>query len=134
MFNIKNEEKMIVSDEEGNVNIVYNSGFIPLPRKELFDTNSPRNKESRDEYLAGVLDVNSYEGGLQYSAGPIGKGVNMSIPSAPNIYDIKIQNGENIIFDLIETLGVQFVKYNNFTVLPYPFKYLREWILMSNSD
>ena len=37
MYNIKNEEKMIVSDEEGNINIVFNSGFIPLPRKELFD-------------------------------------------------------------------------------------------------
>ncbi len=132
MYNIKNEEKMIVSDEEGNINIVFNSGFIPLPRKELFDMESPRNKESRNEYLTGVLDINSYESGLQYSVGPIGKGVNMNIPSAPNIYNIKIQNGKNIIFDLVETLGVQFVKYNNYTVLPYPFKYLREWIQMEN--
>ena len=134
MHSIKNEEKMIVSDEDGNINVIYNSGFIPLPREGLFKTKSPRNKESRNENLSGVLDINSYEGGLQYSVGPVGKGVNISIPSAPNIYDIKVQSGKNIIFDLIETMGVQFVKYNNYTVLPYPFKYLREWILMSNLD
>ena len=48
-------------------------------------------------------------------------------------YDkVDVKNGENIFVDLLNTLSVSFVKYNSFTVLPYPLKYLNEYINMIN--
>ena len=119
---------------KGNINLIVDSGLIPLPNKELFDIDSPRNKDSRTINLAGVLDINLYylEEMTQYSAGLIGKDVNASIPTAPHIYSSIVEKSEQLMPHLLETLGVQFVKFNNFIVLPYPFKYLREWILMES--
>ena len=134
LISAKAADKMVVFDDKGNINLIVDSGLIPLPNKELFDIDSPRNKDSRTINLAGVLDINLYylEGMTQYSAGLIGKGVNASIPTAPHIYSSIVEKGEQLMPHLLETLGVQFVKFNSFTVLPYPFKYLREWILMEN--
>ena len=36
----------------------------------------------------------------------------------------------NLVMDLIGTVAVDFVKFGNYTVLPYPFKYLREYVNM----
>ena len=133
---VKGEEKLIVADDNDNVNVIFDSGVIPLPSKDLFESESPRGKEMKEKALAGILDINVYnniDGLRQYSSGPIGKTLNISIPTAPHIYNVNIQQGDEIVTSLTETLGVQFVKYNSFTVIPYPFKYLREWIQMEKS-
>lgn len=134
LYNIKADEKLIVADDNGNINIISDSGITSLPGKELFTSESPRSNESKETILAGVLDINVYqkEGMIQYSSGPIGKALNASIPTAPHIYNVQVKKGKEIMTELMETLGVQFVKYNSFTVTPYPFKYLREWVLMNN--
>lgn len=134
LMSVNDDDKMVIFDDKGNINLIVDSGLIPLPSKEMFDIDSPRSKDSRATNLAGVLDINLYqsEENTQYSAGLIGKGVNTSIPAAPHIYTSKIKKGEQLMPYLLETLGVQFVKYNSFTVLPYPFKYIREWVLMEN--
>ena len=134
LMSVNADDKMVVFDDKGNINLIVDSGLIPLPNKEMFVIDSPRSKESRASNLSGVLDINLYQSAenAQYSAGLIGKGVNTSIPTAPHIYSSKIETGEQLMPYLLETLGVQFVKYNSFTVLPYPFKYIREWVLMEN--
>ena len=133
LFSFKGEDKMVVFDDAGNINLIIDTGLIPLPRYELFETDSPRGKESKGNNLCGVLDINIFDDdNLQYSVGPFGKTLNMSIPSAPHIYQVKTIEGQSKMVDILETLGVQFVKYNSFTVLPYPFKYIREWINMSS--
>ena len=35
---------------------------------------------------------------------------------------------KNLVLKLIETVAVDFVRFGNYTVLPYPFKYLREYV------
>ena len=35
--------------------------------------------------------------------------------------------------EILSTLSVTFVKYKSFTVLPYPIKYLNEYIMMMES-
>lgn len=134
LMNANGDDKMVVLDEKGSINLIVDSGLIPLPVKEIFEIDSPRGKESRINNLAGVLDINLYQCGENtlYSAGLVGKGVNTSIPTAPHIYSSKAEKGEQLMPSLLETLGVQFVKYNSFTVLPYPFKYIREWIYMQS--
>ena len=133
LFSIKGDDKLIIADDVGNINVITDSGITPLPNKEVFFTDSPRGNASKVGYLAGVLDINLYKKNnlIEYSSGPIGKAVNTSIPTAPHIYTIQVKNGEEKMTSLLETLGVQFVKYNSFTVIPYPFKFLKEWILMN---
>ena len=36
--------------------------------------------------------------------------------------------------DSLELMDVDFVRYNNFTVLPFPVKYLREIICLNQSE
>ena len=46
----------------------------------------------------------------------------------------KMSKNENVSLDVIlSTLSATFVKYKSFTVLPYPVKYLNEYILMIES-
>ena len=60
--------------------------------------------------------------------------MNSRIPKTPHIYQIDVINGDNFIEELLETMAVTFVKYNFFTVMPYPIKYLNEYILMCESS
>ena len=57
--------------------------------------------------------------------------MNASIPKANLLYKVTVVNGRNIIESVLGMMSVMFVKYNNFTVLPYPMKYLREYIKMN---
>lgn len=51
-----------------------------------------------------------------------------SIPKASHLYKINvINNSKNIVKDLLDLMGVSFVKFNSFTVLPYSIKYLKEF-------
>lgn len=131
----KGEDKMVFFDDEGNVNLIVDTGVVPLPCYELFKTDSPRSNESKANYLSGVLDINLYHDSsfTKYSVGPYGKTLNKTIPTAPHIYEVKVLDGQERMIDVLKTLGVQFVKYNNYTVIPYPFKYLREWVLMNKT-
>ena len=45
-------------------------------------------------------------------------------------YNINVIKGQNFIEDILETMAVSFVKYKSFTVMPYPTKYLNEYILI----
>ena len=63
-----------------------------------------------------------------YSADIKGSGMNSRIPKAPQIYQIDVINGDNFIEELLKTMAVTLVKYNFFTVMPYPIKYLNEYI------
>ena len=40
------------------------------------------------------------------------------------------EDSKNIAYDLLELMCVAFVKYNSFTVLPYPVKYLGEYAMI----
>lgn len=132
MLSYKGDDKRIVADDKGNINLIVDSSIIPLPDIELFNSESPRGKESKNSFLSGVLDINVYNDTdlLRYSVGPVGKTLNKTIPSAPHIYETRVLEGQQKILDIIETLGVQFVRYNSYTVVPYPFKYLNEFAQM----
>ena len=93
-------------------------------------------KESRERYLDGVVDINLYnnEGKLFYNAGIKGSGMNTSVPKASILYEVDVVEGNNIIESILETMSVPFVKYKNFTVMPYPFKYLSELMIQEENS
>ena len=70
--------------------------------------------------------VVEYEGGTYYVAGPVGYGMQANLPKASRLYKVDVLKGKNVIDSLLTTMSVAFVKYNSFTVMPYPLKYLRE--------
>ena len=129
----KGKEKTVVADSNGNIIVISRTQTFTLPNKEIFNLNEiSRSKESRDEYLSGVVDINLYEiaGKLLYSVGIQGYGMNTSIPKASHLYQVDVIEGQPFIKEILETMAVSFVKYKSFTVLPYPIKYLNEYILM----
>ena len=82
------------------------------------------------------MDINLYEtnGKNFYSVGIQGYGMQTSIPKASHLYQVDVIEGQNFIEELMQTMAVSFVKYKSFTVMPYPIKYLNEYILMCENS
>lgn len=127
----KGKEKTIIASTDGNINVITRTNRYPLPEEENFEQEIiSRSKEARDRFLSGVVDINLYEDGLYYSVGIKGSGMNTKVIRAPHLYKVEVVSGKNITEDILSTLSATFVKYKSFTVLPYPVKYLNEYILM----
>ena len=130
----KGKEKTIVASTDGNINVITRTNRYPLPEEEIFERETlSRSKDARDRFLSGVVDINLYEDGSYYSVGIKGSGMNTKIIRAPHLYKVDVVSGENIIENILSTMSATFVKYKSFTVLPYPVKYLNEYILMIES-
>ncbi len=131
----KGNGKTIIATTEGNINIITRTNKFPLPTKEIFEQEVlSRSKVARDEFLSGVVDINLYENNSYYSVGIKGNGMNTKIIRAPHLYKVEVLSGENVMEKILLTLSVTFVKYKSFTVLPYPVKYLKEYILLMENE
>lgn len=129
----KGKEKTVIANSSGDIIVISRTSSYLLPSKEIFKLEKiGRDKESRNKYLEGIVDINLYDG--CYSVGIKGSGMNTRIPKAPHLYQIDVIKGLNFIEELLETMAVTFVKYNFFTVMPYPIKYLNEYILLCESS
>jgi hypothetical protein len=127
--------KSIVSDSKGNVILISSSGQFLLPNPDIFTATSIRSEQGREAYLSGLTDINLFAGEKTsfYSVGPIGKGMNGTMDKGVLLYKVDVIKGQDITKDLLQTMSVTFVKYHEFTVLPYPLKYLREYALILES-
>lgn len=131
------KEKVIIADDKGNVNIICRTAKFTLPAKDILTMKEiSRGKESREKYLSGVVDINYYDlrGNLYYNVGLIGAGMNTNLPKASRLYKCEVITGENIIPSILEMMSVLFVKFKSFTVLPYPVKYLNEYINICENE
>lgn len=129
--------KVIVMNDQGDINLISRTNAYCLPNPEIYELASiSRSKASRDRYLDGLVDINLFhdeEGRCFYNAGLPGSGMNTAVPKANILYQVTVVDGRNIIEDILYLMAVAFVKYNSFTVLPYPIKYLREYMLLNGS-
>ena len=65
---------------------------------------------------------------LYYFVGEIGAGINSTLSGVP-IRKIEVDEDSELFFDkLLPLMGVTFVRNGQLTVVPFPFKYLREYI------
>lgn len=126
----KEKTKTVVADYSGNVNLISKTGMFVMPREESFGMQKTRDNERA--YMNGVFDINYYEkwGKGFYSVGVPHAALQFGLSNATLIYQADPIQGENIIIKVLETFSVWFVKLDSFTVLPYPFKYLREYAEM----
>ena len=132
----KGKEKTVIANTKGNINVVSRTNRYPLPSKEIFEQEVlSRSQEARDRFLSGVVDINMYEenSSSYYSVGIKGSGMNTKIIRAPHLYKVEVVSGDNVMANILLMLSTTFVKYKSFTVLPYPIKYLNEYILMEKS-
>ena len=133
----KDNVKGIVMDAYGNINVIKDTGWITIPeiieiKKELeAGNNKLRSKAKREDLLSSCLDIKSFrvDKTLYYFVGTIGEGMKYAIHNAANIRRIEPYNGAPEFFEkLLPLMNVSFVKNEQLTVMPFPFKYLREWV------
>lgn len=93
-----------------------------------------RGEEARKEYLSGTLDINYFTLSpslARFCVGEIGSGMKYSMERASLVREIEAVEGSPLIFkELLPLMGVEFVRYGMLTVIPFPFKYLREYAMM----
>ena len=131
----EDKTKSLISDGENNVLLISKTGKFLLPDPRIFTADSIRSLAGRETYLSGLTDINFYETseGSFYSVGPIGAGMQGKMENGVLLYQTQVAQGQDITKQLLQTMSVTFVKYHEFTVLPYPLKYLREYAEMEES-
>ena len=136
----KENVKGVVVDSKGNINVIKDTGWITIPEilainKELESGNNKlRSKAKREEFLSSCLDIKSFriDGALYYFVGLIGEGMKYAIHNAANIRTIDPYGDAPEFFEkLLPLMNVSFVKNEQLTVIPFPFKYLREWVKLN---
>ncbi len=129
----------LVAFESGDILTIENTGRFTVPEIEKLnehysetDKGISRGGAARDEYLVPVTDIRLFEenGKTYYFCGAAGSGMNANIENAPNIRSVVPYIGKMRFLELLPLMSVFFVKYGQLTVLPFPFKYLREYSLM----
>lgn len=131
-FLIKSKEKgKIVVSDGNNAIMISRTDRFPLPNPAIFEAESPRSNASKKANFNGLYGINYYrEDGTEfYNVGFVDvNDIQKTIPNASVIYKTTILKGDNFIERFLKTMNVIFVKHNNFTVVPFPVKYLREQI------
>ncbi len=129
----------LIINENGEMNIIQDTEWFMLPDFDKISNylsngvTSVRSENMRNECFKGCIDIYYKEEDNigYYSSGAIGKGMNTKIETATHIRKITpTENGHLFFSKIIETMNVNFVRNCQLTVLPYPFKYLREYAKM----
>jgi len=127
----------VVRYSNGDINIIRDTSWFTIPEiekihNELSTGNTYlRGKNKRSELLSSITDIKLFDQGKNkyYFVGIIGEGMRTSVSDAVNIRKIEGYRSSNLRFDdLLPLMNVTFVRNGQLTVLPFPFKYLREFI------
>ena len=91
-----------------------------------------RSTQYKEQLFGSCIDIKCYQkdGCQYYYSGVSGYGLNSTIQCAANIRRIIPYKESELFFDqLLALMGVTFVRNGQLTVVPFPFKYLREYII-----
>lgn len=131
----------LVVDSDGNINIIQDTSNFMLPSSDIYtaikDGVFNRKKEFLEKYFRGCLDIyykKAIEGNVEYySVGQIGSGMNTTVERSAKIRKIIPYKKSKLFFrNVLDTMNVTFVRNGQLTIMPFPFKYLREWIELNN--
>ena len=81
-----------------------------------------------DEKTAGE-DIRSFN----YYAGIRSNDLNQSLRNACVVREVRTDDGDLEFEELLPLMAVDFVRIAQYTVLPFPFKYLKEYAKMCES-
>ncbi len=127
--------KGLILNDKDVINIIQDSSFFMMPECSLISQDLKtgkisRSKDSLIKYFGGCLDIYYKNCGdsILYSNGQIGSGMNTTIAKASHVRKIVPYKGADLFFqDYLETMNVTFIRNGQLTVMPFPFKYLREF-------
>ena len=118
--------------------MIADTGWFTIPEIDMINdelssgNNKLRGKDAREALLSAVLDIHTFnlpnESGTYYFVGGIGEGMRPQIQCAVNIRKVeRIDDAPDMLPKLLPLMDVTFVRNGQLTVLPFPFKYLREY-------
>lgn len=127
--------KGLILNDKDEINIIQDSSFFMMPECSLISQDLKtgkisRSKDSLIKYFSGCLDIyyKNTEDCILYSSGQIGSGMNTTIAKASHVRKIIPYKNYALFFqDYLETMNVTFIRNGQLTVMPFPFKYLREY-------
>ena len=103
--------------------------MLVMPKENILYLNHQlHNKTIINDFFTGGYDTTIYQrNNYSYYSSGIPHSANHTMPNGTNVYSVKVVEGTNIIESLLTTFSVPFVRLESFTVLPFPFKYVREY-------
>ncbi len=129
--------KGVIKNHLGEIMIIKDTGLFTFPEahkiREYLERgdNKFRGKVPREQLFASCLDIKTYEENdkLFYYVGVKGEGMQWTIQRAANIRSVEGYESASIDFQkLLPTMSVSFVRNGQLTIVPFPFKYLREYV------
>ena len=127
----------IIRYSNGDINVIREASWFTIPEiekihSELSEGNTYlRGKAPRQELLSAITDIKLFGQGDRkyYFVGIIGEGMRTNVAHAANIRMVEPYKNSVLRFeDLLPLMNVTFVRNGQLTVMPFPFKYLREYI------
>ena len=128
----------VVVNADGAINVIKETEWFTIPQIEQIQEhlqngdNKLRSKQKEDELLTACLDIKYMsinDKKARYFVGTIGEGMQQKISDACPIREIEANESAPLFFDeLLPLMNITFVRNGQLTVLPFPFKYLREWV------
>ena len=128
--------KGVIRFENGSIATIKDTGLFTIPEIESIGEllsegdNKLRGKERREELLSSCLDIKSYSenNADYYFVGTIGEGMRPNIQKGSVIRKIEGDTGTIGLDKILPLMNVPFVINGQLTAIPFPFKYLREYI------
>ena len=131
-------------DEEGfveygpDINLIRKTPLFPLPDYDAIgdwlkanpDTRFSRSNANKDTVFYSILDMKLFRKSdvLHYISGPMGDHINDAIANASVVRKIDALDGSGYLGNrILSLLDNFFVRNLSQTVIPFPFKYLREY-------
>ncbi len=137
-FDKNKDSQLLIEDNLGNINIIERTPIITLPSSDALECGViSKARNFMEEYYAGLCDVNYYklDNIEYYNSGQDLASLKYDLAKASHLYKINcIDGSKSLIKELLQLMAVKFVRLNNITVLPYPIKYLREYIEMERKN
>lgn len=120
-----------IMNPKGEIILIKPEDMMVVPTEQALKETS-KNKEISEECRRGLYGINFYEtddypNTILYSVAPPRSHMKFVLERGVQIYSVKaFEQSENFIEKLLDTFLVPFVRLNSYTILPYPFKYVRE--------
>lgn len=133
-FNNSSADYLMVSPA-GDINTIKKTEGIVLPSEEALFTSSKTNL-IKDSLYDGVFDLHAYkiDDTMYYSSGINNRNYQFDLKKAVHLYKIDNYKYKNMYQDLMNLCAVSFINQTGPSVIPYPFKYLREYINMLSNN
>ena len=135
---------LLVESPSGDINFIEKTDRFSIPDfnaiAEILNSGQKvsRGKDSREAFLKESTDISFAkvsETEALYYASIVGAGMQTTVPKAAILREVRAAKGSKLLFEeLLPTMDVDFVRLRELTVLPFPFKHLREWVAMQKAE